>query len=292
MRSLLFVPGDSERKLARSLSCGADILLIDLEDSVASAAKPTARGLSAEFIRAHLSLETRPRLYIRINSLDTAFWEQDLEQVMPAAPEGVLLPKARSGEDVHQLSIALASAESRSGLTHGATRILALTTEVPGSLLHMGSYVGQSSRLDGLTWGAEDLAAQIGSLSNRTPDGQYTSPYRLVRDLCLITAAAAGAAAIDSVYVNFRDPDGLRREAEEAARDGFTAKMAIHPDQVAIINEVFTPSPAEIARAERIVGAFAAAGDAGVVSLDGIMLDRPHLTLARRTLKRAGRSLV
>jgi citrate lyase subunit beta/citryl-CoA lyase len=287
MRSLLFVPADSERKLAKGEASGADTLILDLEDAVSAARKPVAREMAAEYIRALRTQASRPRLYVRINALDTPFWQDDLAGVVGAAPDGIMLPKPRSGEDVHKLSIALNHAEEHGGGPVGATRIIAIATEVPVSLLSMPSYIGASARLEGLTWGAEDLSAVLGSQATREADGRgWTSPYRLARDLTLYTAVAAEVQPIDTVFINFRDAEGLREEARLAARDGFTGKMAIHPDQVAAINEMFTPSAGEIAWAKAIVGLFADNPEAGALSLDGQMVDRPHLVRAERLLAR------
>jgi len=288
MRSLLFVPGDSDRKLAKALSSGADALILDLEDSVALDRKAEARAMIRDFIASAKGQEKRPWLYVRINSLNTDFWSADLEGVMPAGPDGIILPKPRSGEDVPRLSLALDHAEEAAGLKLGSTRIIAITTEVPICVLNMPSFIGSSTRLEGLTWGAEDLSAEIGSTATREPNGALTSPYRLARDLCLFTAVSAGVQPIDTVFIDFRDQDGLRAEAAAAARDGFTGKLAIHPDQVAIINEAFTPSQREIDHARDIIAMFAASPDAGVISLNGRMYDRPHLTRAERVLARAG----
>jgi citrate lyase subunit beta/citryl-CoA lyase len=287
MRSLLFVPADSERKLAKAEASGADTLLLDLEDAVSGSRKPAAREIGAEYIRALRPREGRPHLYVRINALDTSYWQDDLAGVMGAAPDGIMLPKPRSGEDVHKLSIALNHAEERAGIAVGATRIIAIATEVPVSLLSMSTYIGASSRLEGLTWGAEDLSTELGSRATREDGGAgWTSPYRLARDFTLYTAVAAGVQPIDTVYIDFRDALGFREEARLAARDGFTGKMAIHPDQVAMINEVFSPSAEEIARAEAIVQLFVDNPDAGALSLDGQMVDRPHLIRAQRLLAR------
>jgi citrate lyase subunit beta/citryl-CoA lyase len=287
MRSMLFVPADSERKLARSLDSPADALILDLEDSVAAARRPVARGMAAEFMRDARARGAKPALWVRINPLDGPDWEADLAGVMGAGPDGIILPKPSSGEVVHKLSIALGHAEGRHGLESGRTRILPIVTEVPLSVLQLHTYVGSSSRLAALSWGAEDLGAVIGSLANRDESGAFTSPYRLVRDLCLITAVAAEAEPMDTVYIDFRNPAGLEAEARAAKRDGFTGKMAIHPDQVATINAVFTPSAEEIAHARRVADAFAASPGAGVASLDGRMIDMPHLKLAERVLARA-----
>lgn len=287
MRSLLFVPADSERKLAKGAAVGADALILDLEDAVAPDRKPAARAMATEYLKAARQQAQRPRLYVRINSLDTGMLEADLS-VIAGAPDTILLPKAQGGEDVQRLALALDNAEQKNGLPLGATRITVLTTEVPISMLDMRSYVGSSTRLEGLTWGAEDLGAMMGVKSNRAADGRaWTSPFRLARDLCLVTAVAAGVAPIDTIFANFRDAEGLRIEAGEAARDGFTAKMAIHPDQVAVINAAFTPTPEEVAHAQAVVRVFADNPGAGALALDGQMLDRPHLVNAERILARA-----
>jgi citrate lyase subunit beta/citryl-CoA lyase len=287
MRSLLFIPGDDERKLAKGVGCGADALILDLEDAVSSARKAAARTLTAQYVAATRALKTRPLLYVRLNALDTPYWEDDLAGVMGSRPDGVLLPKARGGGDVHTLSIALNHAEERAGVDSGATRILAITTEVPVSLLQMHTYVGSSSRLEGLSWGAEDLSGVLGAKVNREADGSWTSPYRLARNLCLFTAAAANAQPIDTVFVDLRDMAGLRSEAQLAARDGFTAKMAIHPAQVPIINELFTPTAEEIGLAQEVVDLFAQNPGAGVLAHRGQMVDRAHIVRAERILARA-----
>jgi citrate lyase subunit beta/citryl-CoA lyase len=287
MRSLLFVPGDDEKKLGKGVGSGADALILDLEDAVSVARKTAARAITSQYIAATRALERRPLLYVRVNALDTPYWEEDLAGVMGSRPDGILLPKARSGGDVHTLSIALNHAEERAGAEKGATRIIALTTEVPISLLQMHTYVDASSRVEGLSWGAEDLSGVIGAHSNREADGRWTSPYQLARNMCLFTAAAAAVQPIDTVYVNFRNAAGLRDEAMEAARDGFTGKMAIHPNQVEVINEVFTPTAEQIAVSEEIVKAFADNPQAGVLGIRGQMVDRAHIARAERILARA-----
>lgn len=288
MRSWLFIPADDEKKLGKGVSSGADVLLLDLEDAVAPSRKADARKVCADYIRATKGLAKRPRLVVRINALDTSYWADDLEGVVAAGPDGVMLPKPRGGSDVHTLSVALDHAEQGAGVTAGAIKIIAIATETPVSMISMSSYVGASARLDALTWGAEDLSAAIGARTNREADGRtWTSPFRLARDLCLMTAVAAAALPIDTVYVNFRDGEGLRLEAEEAARDGFVGKMAIHPNQVAILNAVFTPKPEELAFAEEIIAAFRDNPAAGVVGIRGKMIDKAHLALAERLQARA-----
>lgn len=284
MRSLLFVPADSERKLARALGSGADVLLLDLEDSVAPADKPKARKLAADFIREHRGKADRPRLFVRVNAFDTGMTDEDVHAAIPAGAEGVMLPKSLSGADVARLAARMKALEPS---TRGGAKIIAIAAETAVSLFGLGSYGGVSDRLNGLTWGSEDLAASLGAQSSRDDSGALTEPYRLARTLCLIGAAAAQVAAIDTVHVKLGDSAGLRRECIEAARDGFTAKLAIHPDQVAVINEAFTPSPEELARARAVVDAFTAAGDAGVIAVGGQMLDRPHLAKAEKLLARA-----
>jgi citrate lyase subunit beta/citryl-CoA lyase len=287
MRSWLLVPGDSARKLARALEAGADALIVDLEDSVAAAAKPEARATAAAFLHEARRLDDRLQLWVRVNALDTGLTEEDLAIVMPARPHGIMLPKSESGRMVTELDARLAVHEAEAGIDDGATRILAIATETAASVFGLGTYARASSRLSGLTWGAEDLSAAIGAEASRGSDHAYGSPFRLVRDLVLFGAVAAGAAPVDGVYTAYKDTDGLRAEAEAARRDGFTAKLAIHPAQVPIINAVFTPDAGAIARARAVVAAFAAEPEAGVVGFNGEMLDRPHLVRAERLLERA-----
>ncbi len=287
MRSLLFVPGDSEKKLGKAPGSGADVLLVDLEDSVALDNKETARSCTAGFLSKMRSAAPRPLLYVRVNALDTGLTDADLDAVMAAEPDGIMLPKSLSGADVTHLDAKIAVREAQYGIGDGATNIIVIATETAAALFNMGSYAGCSRRLSGVTWGAEDLSADVGAQTNRDENGTLLDPYRLARNLCLFGAVAADVAPIDSVYPNFRDLDGLRHEADEAMRDGFAAKMAIHPAQVPVINEVFTPDDAAIARAKRIIAVFETADNAGVVGLDGEMLDRPHLTRAQKILDRA-----
>ena len=283
LRSLLFVPADSSRKLEKALASGADALLIDLEDSVAPEARPKAREMARDFIKA---AQGGPALYVRINGLDSGLADADLDAVMPAAPAGVMLPKCGGGHDVQHLGARLAVREAENNLADGATHIVALATETAASVFHMGSYAGASRRLTALTWGAEDLSAGLGAQTTRLPDGGYTPPYALARSLTLFGAVAAEVAPIDTVFPAYRDHAGFQRDCEDAVRDGFTGKMAIHPDQVGVINALFTPSPEAVARARAIIAAFEAAPGAGVIGVDGQMLDRPHLKRAQRLLAR------
>ena len=287
MRSLLFVPGDSRKKLDKGLSSGADALIVDLEDSVAADGKAEARATALAFLRDAARHANRPRLLVRVNALDTGLTDDDLDVIVAGKPDAIMLPKAAGGVSVTHLHAKLSAREAISGLPDGAINIVALATETAASLFTTGSYGGSSSRLTGLTWGAEDLSAELGAETNRDAQGHFLDPYRLARVLCLAGAAAAGVTAIDTVYVDFRNDAGLRREAEDARRDGFTAKMAIHPAQVAIINDVFTPNAEAIAQAKSILAAFDAQPGAGVVGIGGKMYDRPHLVRAQQLLARA-----
>jgi len=271
MRSLLFVPADSEKKLPKALAAGADVVILDLEDSVALANKPKARGLAREILA---SPRGNAKLFVRVNALASGLIADDVAAIVEAKPDGLLLPKSEKGADVTRL-IAMTELP-----------VIAIATETAAAMFNLGTYGDCGPNLLGLTWGMEDLAAALGAQSNRDAQGRPTAPYELARTLCLIGARAAGVEPIDGVYVNFRDLAGLEAQCREAVRDGFTAKMCIHPDQVPVINRIFTPSPEAIARAQRIEKAFAEAGNAGVIGLDGEMLDVPHLKAAKALLAR------
>ena len=286
MRSLLFVPGDSARKLDKAMQSGADALILDLEDSVAPSGKAAARKVTAEFMAATAREPKRPRLIVRVNALTTGMTDADLDGVMAGAPDAILLPKTVGGADVAHLGAKLAVREAEYGLADGATGIIALATETAQGVFALGTLAGASRRLSGVTWGGEDLSAVVGAEANRGTDGLYTDLYRIVRALALLAAAAAEVDPIDSVYTNFRDLEGLAAECREARSDGFVAKMAIHPAQVPVINEAFTPTAETIARARLIVEAFEANPDAGVVGINGEMVDMPHLKRAQRLLAR------
>jgi citrate lyase subunit beta/citryl-CoA lyase len=287
MRSLLFVPADSKRKIEKGLGSPADAVILDLEDSIAATNKDVARDLAAEYIAARTPGDSGPLVYVRINPLGSGLADIDLDAIVPSRPDGIVLPKSEGGQDVQLVSAMLAAREALAGIEDGAIRIVAIATETPASLFELNTYQGASARLAGMAWGAEDLSAGLGSEGNRDAEGNLTDPFRLARTLTLAGAAAAGVAAIDSPFTAFRDSAGLEKEAEMARRDGFGGKLAIHPDQVPIINRVFTPSTEAIARARAIVAAFAEADGIGVVGLDGDMLDRPHLLRAERVLARA-----
>lgn len=280
MRSLLFVPADSPRKLSRATQSGADALILDLEDSVIPAHRPLARDQARAFLAS-----TRAdgfRRYVRVNSLSSGLALDDLAAVVPGKPDGILLPKCIP-EDVRTLDHYLAALEAVASIPRGETQIIAIATETPAAVFALGGYAGMSSRLEGITWGAEDLAACLGG-SNRRVDGIYDDVYRLARSLCLLAAAAAGVVAIDTIYTDFKDEAGLAAECAAARRSGFTAKMAIHPAQVPVINSAFSVSEEELAWARKVVAAFAENPGAGTIALDGKMVDKPHLILARRLL--------
>lgn len=285
MRSLLFVPGDSEKKLAKSLGSDADVLIADLEDSVVPDRKEEARRITRDFLAARRG---GAKLFVRVNPLASGMILADLAALAGGRPDGIVLPKAEGSGDIGAVDHYLAALEAREGLSPGAIAILPIVTETAAAMFALGSYAGSSARLCGMMWGCEDLATAVGAAENRGTDGRYAQPFELARSLCLFAAAAAGVAAIDTVFTDFRDDAGLESEARAAERCGFTAKAAIHPNQVATINRAFTPDERAIAWARKVVDAFAANPAAGVVGLDGRMLDRPHLHAARRVLGRAG----
>ena len=286
MRSLLFVPADGGSKLDKAMASGADGVIIDLEDSIAAASKESARKLALDFLKSAQSRKDRPQLLVRINGLDTGMTDADLDAVVPGKPDAVLLPKAEGGATVIHLDAKLTVREALAGLPEGEIKLLAQTVESPAGLFSAGSYRNCSARLIGMTWGPEDLSAELGAEANREIDGTLTEPYRIARAMCLFGAAAAKVPAIETIYVNFRDTDVLRKDTELARRDGFTGRLAIHPAQVPVINEVFTPSTAQIEKAKAIVAAFEAKPGAGTVGMDGKMYDRPHLARAQALLQR------
>ena len=271
-RSWLFVPADSERKIAKALASAADAIILDLEDSVAPQQKPAAR----EIVRSLKPEAGSPPLWVRVNPLASEFLKDDLEVLANPAVHGIVLPKAESGTDVEELA-------SRTG----NIPIHAIVTETAASLFGLMSYRVPGVPLAAMSWGAEDLSAALGASSKYDSDGGLSFTYRMARSLCLAGAVAAGVQPVDGVFADFRDAEGLRAEAEAAAREGFTGKLTIHPDQVAVINAAFSPGADDIAHAEAIVAAFEAEPQAGVLSVGGRMVDRPHLLQARRVLQRA-----
>ena len=288
LRSMLFVPADSERKLSKGLGNPADVLILDLEDAVAQSRKPIARSMAAEFIAAQAST-LNARLFVRINPLDSGLAMADLAGVVVPGLAGIMLPKSNSAADIVRVGHCLDALEARAGMPPGSVAIVPVATETAAAMLNMQSFAnGPVPRLAGVTWGAEDLAAVIGAVSNREDSGAYSPLYELAGSLCLCAATAAGVPAIDTVFTDFRDSAGLAAASRISRRRGFRGRIAIHPDQVPIINEAYTPSAAELAHAQRIVDAFAAQPEAGTLSLDGLMIDKPHLTQALRTLGQGG----
>ena len=282
-RSYLFVPADSERKMKKASDVGADALILDLEDSVAPDSRPAARDLSRDY------LVDRERVWVRINPIASEDATADLEAIMPSAPAGIVLPKSRGADDVIRLAAMLDSLERTHGIEAGRTCILPICTETPDALFTLGSYAGCSPRLAAMSWGAEDLSAAVGASAKRNDSGDWLPPYELARSLCLFGAAAAEVAAIDTVYTDFRDEKGLADYAANARRDGFSGMLAIHPEQVDVINRAFVPTTAELERATRIVALFAENPGAGTLGMDGEMIDRPHLVQAERILQLASR---
>jgi len=280
-RSFLFVPADSERKLKKAGDAGADALILDLEDSVAAAARPQARVLAREYLAG------KDNVWVRINPIDSDDAQADLVGVMPSAPTGIMLPKPKSAAAAIELAERLSVLEAKHGIDPGSTRILPLCTETPEALFTLHSYIGASDRLMGLAWGAEDLSAAVGAATNRDENGDWLPTYEMARSLCLLAAAAAEVAAIDTVFTDFKNADGLRRYASNARRDGFSGMLAIHPAQVETINAAFIPTAEELQRATRIVELFETHPGEGAIGLDGEMIDRPHLLQARRLLEMA-----
>ena len=284
LRSWLFIPGDSEKKLGKADATGADVLILDLEDSVAAPAKAAARVLVRSFLEARPG--PRPsQLWVRINPLDSGLALDDLVAVVPGRPDGVMIPKADGPADVERLSHYLDALEAQHGVAAGAIRILPVATETAAAPFQLGDYAKAAlPRLAGLTWGAEDLAAALGASTNLDETGRWALTFRMVRSLTLLGARAAGVQAIETLYVDFRDEEGLGTSCQAARAEGFTGRIAIHPAQVPVINAAFRPSADEIAFARRVVATFDADPSAGTVSLDGRMLDIPHLKQARQVL--------
>jgi citrate lyase subunit beta/citryl-CoA lyase len=285
LRSLLFVPGDSERKFAKASGIGADVLILDLEDSVAPPQKARAREMVAGLLD-----DASPRawsFFVRPNPFDSGLTLDDLAAVVKPGLDGVLIPKADGGADIARIGHYLDALETRAGMPLGSVKIAVIATETPTAMFHLGGYAPAHPRLVGLTWGAEDLSAAVGASDKYEPDGSWTFPYQLARAQCLFAACAAGVAPLETLQADYRDLAGLEASSRVARRDGFTGRIAIHPDQVAVINAAFTPSAAELEEARAVVAAFEANPDAGTLGINGKMYDVPHLKAARRTLASA-----
>ena len=284
---MLFVPGDSERKFAKARAIGADALILDLEDSVAPSKKAEARAHVAGLLD-----DAGPRdwsFFVRVNALDTGLTLGDMAAVVKPGLDGLMIPKANGADDIAQIGHYLDALEEKAGIAAGTVRIAVVATETPQAMFNLGSYTPPHPRLAALTWGAEDLSAALGGTGNKEADGEWTFPYQVARAQCLFAAGAAGVAPIDTLFADFRDAAGLERDCRRARRDGFTGRLAIHPDQIEVINRCFSPSDEEIAEAQKIVDAFAAQPDAGTLGIDGKMVDIPHLKAAQRTLAATGR---
>ena len=285
-RSFLFVPGDSERKITKAGSSGADALVLDLEDAVAAEHLDGARKLVRDYLLAHPD-RSQQQVWVRINPLESGKALDDLAAIVAGAPDGLLLPKCSSGADITRLDHYLTALERREGVADGSIRIVPVATETAAAMFELGSYRNASPRLHGLTWGAEDLSTAVGAATNKGDDGAYALTYQLARTLCLLGAKAARVHALDTIQANFRDHAALAAEVRRARQDGFTGKFAIHPDQVAAINAGFLPDEREIEHARAVVAAFEASDGRGAVQLNGMMLDKPHLTQARQILEAA-----
>ena len=281
MRSMLFVPGDRPERFAKALASGADAVICDLEDAVTPVTRPQARLNVADLLRT--TGRSIP-LWVRINPVQTDDALPDLAAVAAARPDGIVLPKARSGADLHRLDHWLEALEVQHGLAYGSIKVLALITETANAVLSGASFTTPPARVIGYTWGAEDLAADVGASANRTPAGDFEFTFRLARSSCLLMAAAAGIAAYDTTDVEFRDVAAVERRAQASRRDGFAGKLAIHPAQLAPIHAAFTPTSDEVAWARRVIELMSAAGAQGAVALDGRMIDRPHVKQAERIL--------
>ena len=286
LRSLLFVPGDSEKKFAKASQTAADVLILDLEDSVAPTVKAEARGIVAGWLDR--ASEVGAALFVRPNPLDSGLIDDDLAAVVRPGVAGLLVPKANGAGDIAEIARKLDRLEAAAGMAPGTVKIAVVATETPLAMFNLGSYAPPHPRLVGLTWGAEDLGAAIGATDNKEADGSWTFPYQVARAQCLFAAAAAGVVPIDTLHANFRDADGLEADCRKARRDGFLGRIAIHPDQVDTINRCFSPSAEEVAQARRIVDAFAANPELGTIGIDGKMYDIPHLKAAHKMLAAAG----
>ncbi|RSY82044.1 CoA ester lyase [Sphingomonas koreensis] len=289
-RSWLFIPGDSDKKLGKADGAGADALILDLEDAVAPSAKDDARTKVADFLRARAPGSRRSQLWVRINPLSSGMALDDLVAVMPGAPDGLMLPKPDGPGDVGTLSLYLDALEAQHGIAQGATRILPVATETARAPFELGNYASAGlTRLAGLTWGAEDLSTALGASTNLDASGAWAFTYRMVRSLTLMAAHAAGVPAIETLYVDYRDDEGLAASCRAARAEGFSGRIAIHPAQVDPINRGFAPSPEEIEFARKVIAAFDAAPGTGTVGVDGRMLDIPHLKQAQHLLNQASR---
>lgn len=284
IRSFLFVPGDSERKQSKIQSSSADAVILDLEDSVSPKNRPAARKLVGDLLTSSLDHTTAPAIWVRVNPLTSSDYSEDLAAVVSANLAGIMLPKSLALESVHQLSVDIERIEIASGLPSGKIKIIPVVTESAASVLNVSTYQVGHPRLAGLAWGVDDLSADLKVSRKTNNQGQLDDVFRLARSLCLLAATAAQVPAIEAVYNDFRDSDGFISSTDNASKEGFFGRLAIHPDQIDIINSLFLPTPQEVANSKRVVEAFATSPNVGVIQLDGIMLDRPHLKAAQNLL--------
>lgn len=285
IRSWLFIPGDSEKKLSKGDASGADALILDLEDAVAPANKAIARATVAAYLAARPPASRPVKLYVRVNPKDTQYCLADIEALVPHAPDGFVLPKVESPQDVEQLCGEITRCELAANLTENSIKVLPLTTETAQAPFHLGEYAkADLPRMIGMSWGAEDLSAALGASTNLDDSGDWAFTYRMVRSMMLMAARASDVQPIETLYADFRDLEGLGLSCRAARAEGFVGRLAIHPAQVSVINEGFSPSSAEVVFAQRVVDIFAQNPGAGTIGLDGKMLDIPHLKQAQQTL--------
>lgn len=288
LRSMLFIPGDSEKKLGKVDTCGADAVILDLEDAVAPANKAAAREMVAAFIKERPRGSRTLQLWVRVNPFDTGLTLDDLAAVVPFAPDGIMQPKTNDPDCLRRMSHYLDALEAAHGVERGSTKIIPVATETAVAPFHLGAFATAGlERLMGLTWGAEDLATALGASTNLDAAGEWSFTYKMARSLTLLAAHASQVQAIETLYVDFHDDEGLRASCRAARAEGFSGRLAIHPAQVAAINESFMPSADEIEHAQRVTDAFAANPGLGTIGMDGKMLDIPHRKQAERVLAQA-----
>jgi citrate lyase subunit beta / citryl-CoA lyase len=281
-RSLLFAPGDSEKKMLKASNVGADCVILDLEDSVVESRKPVAREMVTEFLKQGRNPQVS--YFVRINPLDSGKFLQDLAAVVPAAPDGIVFPKSNGVKEAISISNYIEILEAEHALPTDSVKLLPLVSETPTAIFTMGEYANGPSRMMGLTWGAEDLGAAVGASANLQSNKEWTSPYQMTRSLCLFAAHAAEVQAIDTVMADFKDLERLKVVCNEGRRDGFTGKICIHPAQVEVINEAYSPSSEELEHARAVIKAFTDNPEAGTLQIEGKMIDKPHLVLAERVI--------
>ena len=289
-RSLHFVPGGQEKMIARALTLPADGLILDLEDAVPPPLKPATRPIVRRWLET-LDFGGRER-WVRMNPIFTDHAVHDLEETIAARPDGYVVPKPRTAEDVRRIVAQLERLEEKHGLAFGSTKLILIATETPQGLLNIGEVAAASPRIAAISWGIEDLSAAMGLPRVRDEKGRYLDIPRYARVMCAVAASAAGVEALDTVYTDIPDLDGLRRECRDGMAMGFTGKISIHPSQIEVINREFTPSKADAEDALALIAAFEehAKKGAGAFAWKGQMMDQPHLTRAKKIAERARRA--